>query len=168
MLFQESLILCTIPAVISIIVKDPPPTPNDYKYSYSIEDPTTGDSKSQHEVRHGDLITGAYSVVDPDGRKRIVEYTADSKNGFKAIVREEPSDTHQPLNPTPTLQLQNRNYVDRVNRFPVFGPRSSNNRVRVPFMSYYPKQQIYFTVRNEIKAEDIVFPHGQYFLPATK
>ena len=36
--------------------------------------------------RDGDLVTGSYSVVDPDGRLRTVTYTADSLHGFRATV----------------------------------------------------------------------------------
>lgn len=34
--------------------------------------------------------TGSYSVNDPDGTRRTVEYTADPVNGFNAIVHREP------------------------------------------------------------------------------
>lgn len=65
-------------------MKDPPI--DGFEYSYNIDDPTTGDSKSQHEVRTGDTVAGYYSVLDPDGTKRTVKYTADPRNGFKAVV----------------------------------------------------------------------------------
>lgn len=61
-----------------------------YSFSYGISDALTGDSKSQHESRSGDVVQGAYSVVDPDGTKRTVEYTADPHNGFNAVVHREP------------------------------------------------------------------------------
>lgn len=43
----------------------------------------TGDVKSQHETRDGDVVKGSYSVVEPDGTIRTVEYTADKHNGCK-------------------------------------------------------------------------------------
>ncbi|XP_041982858.1 cuticle protein 21-like [Aricia agestis] len=61
-----------------------------YTFSYDVQDGHTGDSKSQHETRDGDVVQGAYSVVDPDGTKRTVEYTADPHNGFNAVVHREP------------------------------------------------------------------------------
>lgn len=61
-----------------------------YSYAYNIQDGLTGDSKSQHESRDGDVVTGSYSVVDPDGTKRTVDYTADPVNGFNAVVHKEP------------------------------------------------------------------------------
>lgn len=84
------MIACLAQSTRSIIVKDPPISGNEYKYAYDIEDPTTGDTKSQHEVRQGDLVSGAYSVLDPDGTRRTVQYTAHPKHGFKAIVIQEP------------------------------------------------------------------------------
>ena len=36
----------------------------------------TGDSKTREEKRDGDLVTGSYTVADPDGRIRRVTYTA--------------------------------------------------------------------------------------------
>ncbi|XP_075984814.1 cuticle protein-like [Anticarsia gemmatalis] len=61
-----------------------------YSFAYDVQDGLTGDSKSQHESRDGDVVQGSYSVVDPDGTKRTVEYTADPHNGFNAVVHKEP------------------------------------------------------------------------------
>lgn len=61
-----------------------------YAYAYDVHDQLTGDSKSQHESRHGDVVHGSYSLVDPDGTKRTVDYTADPHNGFNAVVTKEP------------------------------------------------------------------------------
>lgn len=65
---------------------DPNPS---YSYAYDIQDHLTGDSKSQHESRQGDVVQGSYSLVEPDGSKRTVEYTADPHNGFNAVVHKE-------------------------------------------------------------------------------
>lgn len=61
-----------------------------YSYAYDIQDGITGDSKSQHESRDGDVVQGSYSLTDPDGTRRTVEYTADPVNGFNAVVHREP------------------------------------------------------------------------------
>ena len=58
-----------------------------YSYSYDVHDTTTGDSKSQEETREGDVVRGSYSLVEPDGSIRRVDYTADDVNGFNAVVR---------------------------------------------------------------------------------
>lgn len=57
-----------------------------YTYAYTVHDQYTGDSKSQHESRHGDVVRGQYSLTEPDGSRRTVDYTADPYSGFNAIV----------------------------------------------------------------------------------
>ncbi|XP_055640028.1 larval cuticle protein A2B-like [Toxorhynchites rutilus septentrionalis] len=67
-----------------------------YEFSYGIHDEHTGDIKSQQESRHGDQVHGQYSLIDSDGHKRTVEYTADDHNGFNAVVHREPTDIKIP------------------------------------------------------------------------
>ena len=74
------------PAVVKTLEFDPNPQ---YSYSYSVNDASTGDNKSQSETRNGDVVTGQYSLVEADGTRRIVDYTADDVNGFNAVVRKE-------------------------------------------------------------------------------
>ncbi|CAH2107177.1 unnamed protein product [Euphydryas editha] len=57
-----------------------------YDFAYSVADPHTGDHKSQHESRDGDAVHGFYSLVQPDGSVRKVEYSADDHSGFNAVV----------------------------------------------------------------------------------
>jgi len=61
-----------------------------YSYAYDIQDALTGDAKSQQESRSGDFVQGSYSLVEPDGTVRTVEYTADPLNGFNAVVHKTP------------------------------------------------------------------------------
>ncbi|XP_055537398.1 uncharacterized protein LOC129725496 [Wyeomyia smithii] len=58
-----------------------------YKYEYIIKDFHTGDYKSQWESRDGDLVKGEYSLIEPDGTRRIVSYKSDAKSGFEADVK---------------------------------------------------------------------------------
>ncbi|XP_012256227.2 larval cuticle protein A2B-like [Athalia rosae] len=67
-----------------------------YSYSYDVHDDHTGDIKSQQESRDGDVVHGSYSLVEADGTRRIVEYTADPHNGFNAVVHKE-GVPHAPL-----------------------------------------------------------------------
>ncbi|XP_068086141.1 larval cuticle protein A3A-like [Anabrus simplex] len=67
---------------------DPNPS---YSYAYDIQDALTGDSKGQQESRQGDVVQGSYSLTEPDGTRRTVEYTADPVNGFNAVVHREPA-----------------------------------------------------------------------------
>lgn len=63
-----------------------------------MSDPHTGDVKSQKEVRDGDVVKGQYSLVEPDGSIRVVDYTADSVNGFNAVVTKSAPTVHaQPV-----------------------------------------------------------------------
>ncbi|XP_049794470.1 larval cuticle protein A3A-like [Schistocerca nitens] len=57
-----------------------------YSFSYDVQDAITGDTKSQQETRDGDVVQGVYSLVEPDGSRRTVEYQADPVNGFNAVV----------------------------------------------------------------------------------
>lgn len=58
-----------------------------YEFDYGVKDPKTGDHKSQWEKRDGDHVKGGYTIAEPDGTERIVEYEADDKNGFNAVVK---------------------------------------------------------------------------------
>ncbi|EAT39203.1 AAEL008969-PA [Aedes aegypti] len=58
-----------------------------YKFEYGVEDHHTGDNKDQWEHRDGDVVKGQYSLYEPDGTKRIVEYTSDKHHGFQAHVK---------------------------------------------------------------------------------
>ncbi|KAK4881349.1 hypothetical protein RN001_004668 [Aquatica leii] len=68
-----------------------------YSFAYDVHDSLTGDSKSQAESRNGGLVQGRYTVADPDGTRRIVDYTADPINGFNAIVSKVPQAVAAPL-----------------------------------------------------------------------
>ncbi|XP_061710164.1 histidine-rich glycoprotein-like [Cydia pomonella] len=65
-----------------------------YEFEYKVEDPHTGDKKSQHESRDGDVVKGYYSLHEADGTVRIVHYTADKHSGFNAVVTHEGHATH--------------------------------------------------------------------------
>ncbi|CAH0550454.1 unnamed protein product [Brassicogethes aeneus] len=79
-----------------------------YNFGYGVHDPESGDEKEHYEERDGDAVKGSYSLKEADGSIRIVEYTADSKNGFQAVVRtiRKPKQEGTPaLVPQPTSQL---------------------------------------------------------------
>ncbi|KAL1505347.1 hypothetical protein ABEB36_004934 [Hypothenemus hampei] len=60
-----------------------------YHFEYGVHDPHTHDHKKQEEERHHDHVKGVYELDEPDGTKRIVEYTSDKHNGFQAVVKRE-------------------------------------------------------------------------------
>ncbi|XP_043494466.1 SWI/SNF chromatin-remodeling complex subunit SNF5-like [Polistes fuscatus] len=89
---QCALISAAIPAVAAVPaarLEEFDATPQ-YSFAYDVQDTLTGDSKAQYETRNGDIVQGSYSLIEADGTRRIVEYTADSVNGFNAVVSREP------------------------------------------------------------------------------
>jgi hypothetical protein len=46
--------------------------------------------RASKETRSGDVIQGSYSLVEPDGTRRTVEYTPDPVNAFNTAVHKEP------------------------------------------------------------------------------
>jgi hypothetical protein len=58
-----------------------------YTFAYDVNDAITGDSKAQEETRDGDIVRGSYSLIEPDGSRRTVNYYADPVNGFNAVVQ---------------------------------------------------------------------------------
>ncbi|XP_062557981.1 cuticle protein-like [Armigeres subalbatus] len=80
-------VISAAPLLQKTILADPNPQ---YSFSYAVSDALTGDQKWQQESRNGDLVQGSYSLVDPDGLQRTVDYVADPIQGFNAAVRREP------------------------------------------------------------------------------
>lgn len=79
------------PVAVAANLADSEFDPNpQYSFAYDVQDTLTGDSKSQIESRSGNVVQGQYTVVDPDGTRRIVDYTADPINGFNAVVQKQP------------------------------------------------------------------------------
>ncbi|XP_047041528.1 larval cuticle protein A2B-like [Helicoverpa zea] len=58
-----------------------------YGFNYAVNDPITGDQKAQTESRDGGVVKGSYSLTEPDGTLRVVDYTADPVSGFNAVVK---------------------------------------------------------------------------------
>ncbi|XP_049866494.1 cuticle protein 8-like [Pectinophora gossypiella] len=52
-----------------------------YAFEYKVEDKHTGDIKSQHETRDGDVVKGYYALHEPHGSVREVHYESDKKTG---------------------------------------------------------------------------------------
>lgn len=65
-----------------------------YQYEYAVHDPKHHDFHSQHEVRDGHEVKGKYELLQPDGRKRIVEYVA-GKHGADYKIHYEGHSHHE-------------------------------------------------------------------------
>lgn len=74
-----------------------PDEPATFDYKYEVHDEKTGDIKRQSETSNNGEVKGQYSLIDSDGFRRVVEYTADAKNGFQATVRREPTHYKVPI-----------------------------------------------------------------------
>ncbi|CAH2992276.1 unnamed protein product [Chilo suppressalis] len=70
-----------------------------YEYKYEVSDHQTGDRKSHWESREGDRVRGGYTLYEPDGALRTVEYSADALHGFTAVVRRDEPTRHQHSRP---------------------------------------------------------------------
>lgn len=121
----------SIVAPVPVARVDPLPQ---YSYGYDVQDALTGDYKGHQEHRNGDIVTGSYSVVDPDGTRRIVDYSADPLNGFNAVVRREPLVLAAPakvIAPAPVVAP----VAPVVARAPIFAPAPAP--IFAPRLPYY-------------------------------
>ncbi|KAL0819036.1 hypothetical protein ABMA28_008316 [Loxostege sticticalis] len=126
--------ICMVGAACASVVPVAPvarfdPLPQ-YSYGYDVQDALTGDYKGHQEQRNGDLVTGSYTVVDPDGTRRIVDYAADPVNGFNAVVRREPLVVPAParvIAPAPVLAPA-----------PVVAPAPAPVFARAPYLAPAP------------------------------
>lgn len=75
-----------------------------YSFNYGVKDTHTGDIKQQTEERDGDVVKGQYSLVEPDGSTRTVDYQADDHNGFNAVVTRSGHSSHPAPQPQPQPQ----------------------------------------------------------------
>lgn len=71
--------------------------PANYEFNYHVDDQHTKDIKAHHEKAENGAVHGQYWLIDSDGHKRIVDYTADDHHGFQATVRREHTDVIVPI-----------------------------------------------------------------------
>lgn len=58
-----------------------------YDFAYAIDDAASGLVTDRWEEKRGGVVKGAYSLLEPGGNVRTVDYQVDGGGGFKAIVR---------------------------------------------------------------------------------
>ena len=83
------LAMAAVASALPVLQYAEPEAPANYQFQYSVHDNQSGDIKQQQEARAGDAVRGSYSLVQPDGLHRVVDYSADKESGFNAIVRYE-------------------------------------------------------------------------------
>lgn len=117
----------------------------DYSFSYGVKDLHTGDVKHQWEKKDGDIVRGHYSVLEPDGSVRIVDYTADGKNGFNAVVKHSGPSQHPIQTP--------------ISHKVVHGPDIHHTTLKEPEAKYEDnnevKQYVFVPQEDEEKEESI-------------
>ncbi|KAF2367132.1 Insect cuticle protein, partial [Trinorchestia longiramus] len=57
-----------------------------FEYSYAVQDQYSGNDFAHDTNSDGDVTTGEYRVLLPDGRTQVVTYKADNYNGYQAEV----------------------------------------------------------------------------------
>ncbi|EDW63226.2 uncharacterized protein Dvir_GJ14252 [Drosophila virilis] len=88
--------------------------PASYSFDYAVNDESTGDIKDHRETRDGYVVRGSYSLIDPDGYKRTVTYTADDVHGFNAVVNRVPYALKKLAVAAPALVLDERSPAAKV------------------------------------------------------
>ncbi|XP_068622136.1 cuticle protein 19.8-like [Battus philenor] len=97
-MFQKLVIMFVLVAAASCMVLEPQQLyipaqyqepPRNYDYGYEVNSARTGDYKRQQETRRGGTVLGQYSLLQPDGLTRTVDYRADDLSGFNAVVNNE-------------------------------------------------------------------------------
>ena len=91
------------PTIVKKIVHAEHEAPANYDFTYSVHDEHTGDVKEQHETAKDGAVEGYYTLVDADGYRRIVHYTADDHNGFVAKVERQPLEGHKIVKAQPVI-----------------------------------------------------------------
>ncbi|XP_044735545.1 uncharacterized protein LOC123297817 [Chrysoperla carnea] len=76
---------------------------HNYNYEYAVHDAQTGDFKEHRESRQNGNVEGYYSLIEPNGRKRVVRYNSNPLNGFKAHV------TYENVGNIPIQQVTSNN-----------------------------------------------------------
>ncbi|EEZ97495.1 uncharacterized protein LOC103314422 [Tribolium castaneum] len=153
--------------------------PRDYHFSYAVSDPHTGDHKSQWEVKENGVVRGAYSLLEPDGTTRVVEYVADH-DGFRAVVKKIGTAIH----PEPVIAVPQpivpevahfRSYDGQIYNYANSAPLVLQNvHHEVParsFVQVHHPPEVQHEVRvpevpqHEIRVEAVPLPHHEIKVP---
>ncbi|XP_068208653.1 cuticle protein 19-like [Palaemon carinicauda] len=72
-----------------------------YDFAYAVKDDYTGNDFGHSESSDGNVVTGEYFVLLPDGRRQIVTYSADHDTGYVADVKYEGEAQYPAPSPAP-------------------------------------------------------------------
>jgi len=135
--------------------------PANYQFEYSVHDDHTGDIKEQHETAKDGAIEGYYTLIDADGYKRIVHYTADDHHGFNAEVRREPIEGHKVVKAAAPV-VQKYVAAPVVQKY-VAQPQQHYYQQAQPQQHYYQQAQQYYQAPAQVK---VVAPVVQKYIAA--
>uniref|UniRef100_A0A0K2V198 Putative LOC100870303 [Apis florea] n=1 Tax=Lepeophtheirus salmonis TaxID=72036 RepID=A0A0K2V198_LEPSM len=60
-----------------------------YSYQYAVQDVESGNDFSAQESSDGQVVSGSYRVLLPDGRVKVVTYEVEGGSGFVSDVKYE-------------------------------------------------------------------------------
>ncbi|KAG5676664.1 hypothetical protein PVAND_006482 [Polypedilum vanderplanki] len=126
------------PTLVKKVVYDQHEAPANYQFNYEVHDTHTGDIKRQNEVAKDGNISGEYSLIDADGFRRVVSYTADDHHGFQANVQREPVD-HKLVAHTPVVTK----VIQPATIQKVIQPATIQKVISAPVAPIYEHQQQY-------------------------
>lgn len=117
-----------------------------YAFSYGVKDLHTGDVKSQWESRDDGVVKGHYSVLEPDGSIRTVDYTADAKHGFNAVVKTHGPNVHPITESTHSKALEDdHSSQSKINHY-------SKNQEHIVLSTDFHKKEPYIDLNKSKKA----------------
>ncbi|XP_076065086.1 cuticle protein 7-like [Oratosquilla oratoria] len=70
-----------------------------FEFAYAVKDDYAGNDFAHEEKSDGDVTSGSYRILLPDGRVQTVTFNADHHNGFVAKVAYEGEAVHPPPAP---------------------------------------------------------------------
>ncbi|KAK3850254.1 hypothetical protein Pcinc_043029 [Petrolisthes cinctipes] len=72
-----------------------------YDFAYAVKDDYTGNDFGHEESSDGNVASGSYYVLLPDGRRQVVTFTADHNTGYVADVTYEGEASYPAPAPAP-------------------------------------------------------------------
>ena len=170
-------------------------TKKPYEYAYAVKDDYSGANFDASESSDGNTVNGYYSVLLPDGRRQLTEYTVNGYDGgYKVDVSYEgeakpyhpPTNfykpTHEALIPEPSITVYNPSQSKIVPaqapQSPKYSyvpdiPKSNPNNliaqpaVTVPSVPYPPPSKKLVTQPPALPLPTSYKPEGPYHSPST-
>lgn len=164
-------------------------TKKPYDYSYAVKDDYSGANFEASEISDGNTVNGHYSVLLPDGRTQLTEYTVNGYDGgYKVDVSYEgeakpyhpPTNfyqpTHEALIPEPSITVYNPSQSKivpaKVPQSPIYIPKSNQDNsivhpaVTVPSVPYPTPSKNFITQPPALPLPTSYKPEGPYHKPS--